>query len=186
MLGNRVPLILEIWQYIVQACCTTSIPHILLVTFCDETILLENEIILMFCSMTFSCDSGPHKVYSKLWQSPLDVMYSTCLAWSQRQRSIYIELWGSLLTLQIHKRWRRNVIILIKFSSLAALKVVIIPSASTKLKAGYTGFTLSVCLCADGIASALYLQQYSLDPFHIYTSYQATSEGVSCVKSFSK
>ena len=58
----------------------------------------------------------------------------------------------------------------------------IIPLASTKLKGGYTGFTLSVCpsacLSVDRIMSALYLQQYSSDPFHIWTSDQATSEGV--------
>ena len=65
----------------------------------------------------------------------------------------------------------------------------IIPPASTKLKGGYTGITLSVCpsvrpsVCpsVDRIVSALYLQQYSSDPFHICTSYQATSEGVSRV-----
>ena len=34
------------------------------------------------------------------------------------------------------------------------------------------------------ILSALYLLQYSPDPFHIYTSYQATSEGVLHVKFF--
>ena len=51
--------------------------------------------------------------------------------------------------------------------------------ASTKLKGGYTGFTLSVCPSVDRIVSALYLQKYSLDPFHNCTSYQATSEGVS-------
>ena len=39
---------------------------------------------------------------------------------------------------------------------------------------------LSVCLSVDRIVSALYLQQYSSDPFHICTSYQATSEGVAC------
>ena len=54
-----------------------------------------------------------------------------------------------------------------------------------KVERGYTGFILSVCpstcLSVDGIVSALCLQQYSPDPFHIYTSYQATSEGVSCV-----
>ena len=38
---------------------------------------------------------------------------------------------------------------------------------------------LSVCPSVDRIVSALYLQQYSSDLFHIYTSYQATSEGVS-------
>ena len=40
---------------------------------------------------------------------------------------------------------------------------------------------LSVCPSVDRIVSALYLQQYSSDPFHICTSYQATSEGVSHV-----
>ena len=47
--------------------------------------------------------------------------------------------------------------------------------ASTKLKGGYTGFTLSVnpsvrssvCPSVDRIESTLYLQQYSSDPFHI-------------------
>ena len=58
--------------------------------------------------------------------------------------------------------------------------------ASTKLKEGFTGFTLSVCPSVDRIVSALYLQQYSWDPFHICTSYQAISEGVSHVKFVSK
>ena len=40
---------------------------------------------------------------------------------------------------------------------------------------------LSVSPSVDRIVSALYLQQYSSDPFHICTSYQATSEGVSRV-----
>ena len=55
---------------------------------------------------------------------------------------------------------------------------IFIPPASTKLKGGYTGITLSVCPSVDRIVSALYLQQYSSDPFHICTSYQATSEGL--------
>ena len=63
---------------------------------------------------------------------------------------------------------------------------IIIPPASTKLKGGYTGFTLSVRPSVDRIVSALYLQWYSSDPFHICTSYQATSEGVSCVMFVSK
>ena len=41
---------------------------------------------------------------------------------------------------------------------------------------------LSVCMSVDGIMSTLYLQQYSLDPFYIYTFYQAASEGVSLAK----
>ena len=53
---------------------------------------------------------------------------------------------------------------------------IIIPTASTKLKAVYTGFTLSVCPSVDKIVSALYLQLYSSDPFHVSTSYLATSE----------
>ena len=51
---------------------------------------------------------------------------------------------------------------------------------------GYTGITLSVCPSVDRIVSALYLQEYSSDPFHICTSYQATSEGVSLVMPISK
>ena len=76
----------------------------------------------------------------------------------------------------------------------SSTNTVIIPPASTKLKGGYTGITLSVCpsvrlsVCpsVDRIVSALYLQQYSSDPFHICTSYQATSEGVSRVMPVSK
>ena len=45
---------------------------------------------------------------------------------------------------------------------------------------------LSVCPSVDRIVSALYLQQYSSDPFHICTSYQATSEDVSRVMVVSK
>ena len=64
--------------------------------------------------------------------------------------------------------------------------IIPIPPASTKLKGGYTGITLSVCPSVDRIVSALYLQEYSSNPFHICTSYQATSEGVSCVMPISK
>ena len=71
-------------------------------------------------------------------------------------------------------------------STIETLLGFLIPPASTKLKGGYTGFTLSICLSVhlsvcpsvDRIVSALYLQQYLSDPFHICTSYQATSEGV--------
>ena len=37
---------------------------------------------------------------------------------------------------------------------------------------------LSVCPSVDKIGSAPYIPEYSPDPFHIYTSYQVTSEGV--------
>ena len=55
-----------------------------------------------------------------------------------------------------------------------------------EVERAYTGFTLSVCPSVGRIMSALYHQQYLLDPFHICTSYQATSEGVSRVKYVSK
>ena len=78
---------------------------------------------------------------------------------------------------------------LVKFGSILQwyeIKLINIPPASTKLIGGYTGITLSVCPSVDRIVSALYLQQYSSDPFHICTSYQATSEGVSRVMPVSK
>ena len=50
---------------------------------------------------------------------------------------------------------------------------LIIPPASTKLKEGYTGITLSVCPFVDRIVSALYLQQYSSDPYlHILSNFR--------------
>ena len=50
------------------------------------------------------------------------------------------------------------------------------------IERGYTGFTLSICPSVDIIMSAPYLQQYSSNPFHICTFYQATSEGMLLVK----
>ena len=62
------------------------------------------------------------------------------------------------------------------------------------LKIGYTCFTLFVHLSIhppihlsmDGIVFTLYLQQYLMDLFLIYTSYQITSEGLLHVKVFAK
>ena len=59
-----------------------------------------------------------------------------------------------------------------------------IPSTSAKLKVGggvywFHVFRLSVRPSVDKIVSALYLPQYWLNPFHICTSYQPTSVGVS-------
>ena len=75
-------------------------------------------------------------------------------------------------------------------------------SAGMISKGGYTGFTSSihlsvrpsVCLSVrpcvrpsvDKTVSALYLPQYWSDPFHICTSYQATSEGVLRVRVIAK
>ena len=65
------------------------------------------------------------------------------------------------------------------------------PLASTNLKGGIPvspcpSVRPSVCPSVDRIVSALYLQQYSPDPFHICTSYYATSEGVPCVEFVTK
>ena len=46
--------------------------------------------------------------------------------------------------------------------------------------------SVRLSVCGQNRVSALYLQQYSSNPFHICTSYQATSEGVSRVKFVSK
>ena len=43
---------------------------------------------------------------------------------------------------------------------------------------------LSICPSVDRIMSTLYLPQYSWDPFQIYSSHQATPDGVSCIKFF--
>ena len=64
-------------------------------------------------------------------------------------------------------------------------------TASTKLKWGVLvspcsiarpSVRASICPSVDRIVFVLYLQQYSTDPFHIYTSYQAALEGVSRVE----
>ena len=71
------------------------------------------------------------------------------------------------------------------------IRGLVIPPASTKLKGGILvspcpSVHPSVCPSVARIVSVLYLQQYSSDPFHICTSYQATSEGVSRVMFVSK
>ena len=63
-------------------------------------------------------------------------------------------------------------------------------SRTTKLLGGYTGFTPSVRPSVHPSVphpvSALQRLQFWLDPFHIYISYQATSEDVSHVKFLAK
>ena len=65
----------------------------------------------------------------------------------------------------------RRTLLSISFEN--CVSAFVIPRASTKLKGGYTGITLSICPSVDRIVSPLYLQQYSLDPFsylHILSS----------------
>ena len=75
----------------------------------------------------------------------------------------------------------------------ASFLVIIIHPASTKLIGGILvspcpsvrpSVQPSHCPFVDRIMSTLYLQQYSPNPFHIYTSYQTTSEGVLHTKYF--
>ena len=67
--------------------------------------------------------------------------------------------------------------------------MIIIPSARRSCW-GYIGFTPSVRPSlrpsVPHPVSALQRLQFWLDPFHIYTSYHATSEGVSCVMFLAK
>ena len=79
------------------------------------------------------------------------------------------------------EKYDKDGVITVTIYTNVKFKILLYP-CWTKLKGGCTCFTLSVCPSVDRIVSALYLPQYSLDPFHIYTSYQATSEGVSPVK----
>ena len=67
------------------------------------------------------------------------------------------------------------------------LTYIVIPPHFNQVESGVYWFHLvrpfvhpSICLFVGRIVSALYLQQYSLDPSYICTSYQSTSEGVAC------
>ena len=112
---------------------------------------------------------------------------------------------GSSIKFQGHTGWKIDDLIPIwvrllgrsQLSNPSDLPCLIIPPASTKLIGGVYWYhlvrlsvcpsvRLSVCSSVDRIVSALYLQQYSSDPFYICTSYQATSEGVSRVMPVSK
>ena len=70
------------------------------------------------------------------------------------------------------------------FNWILVIEIFYYTPASTKLKGGYTGFTSSVCPSVRLWTESC--QQYLLDPFHICTSYKATSQGVWCVKFVSK
>ena len=75
---------------------------------------------------------------------------------------------------------------------LAVASVLLVPYLYAPLQRSWKGVNwyhlvcLSVCPSVDRIVSALYLQEYSLYPFHICTSYQATSGGVSRVMPITK
>ena len=93
-------------------------------------------------------------------------------------------LW-SVMTLKAHLVISHSTVIVVSYE----LCYVIIPH-STKLKGVYwyhlVRLSVRQCVCpsVDRIVSALYLLQYSPDPFHIYTSCQATSDSVSRGKFF--
>ena len=63
-------------------------------------------------------------------------------------------------------------------------------SCNNEVVGGYIGFTPSICLSVRPSVphpvSALERLQFWLDPFHIYTSHEATSYGVSLVKFLAK
>ena len=129
---------------------------------------------------------------------PHAITSSSCLTWETWRKS-YRLLKGTRKKLQVSE------ILFICFQFVSTN--FIMPPTSTKLKGGIlvspcpsvrlpvqtcimlwvcSYWEKSVCPFVDRIVYALYLQQYSSDPFHICTSYQATSEGVSRVQFFSK
>ena len=105
----------------------------------------------------------------------------------------YLVLMGELWTVLDQNNVMYHILIIVIHHLSNHLSYVIFslyPPLQRSWKEGCTGFTLSLCpsVCpsVDRIMSALYLQQYLSDPFHICTSYQATSEGVSLVMFFRK
>ena len=138
--------------------------------FLNKNIWMSNEISLKYVPWGL-IDNISALVQIMAWRRPgvrpLSELMLTQFTntYMQHQREISLNsLFGSCYTEIVVSWWQ-----------------LFIPPTSTKLKGGYTGFTLSVCPSVDRIVSALYLQQYSSDPFHICTSYEATSKGVSRV-----
>ena len=107
------------------------------------------------------------------WPSNLVLGYLLALSW-QSLFHIYAQNW--ILTL--------GITLLFKHLSYICIEPVFIPPCFNVEREVYwcPSVRLSVFPSVDRIVSALYLQQYLSDPFHICTSYQTTLEGVSHVK----
>ena len=149
----------------------------------------DHLIIMWLCEVIFS-DLVLHTVWGRMcrlsrylchlaikvnrWFRGMKLL--VCLSHSSCYTATYIKLVRNSLTYWVQ----------IKMSSILLITHFLERNYYTPLQRSwnggyYTGFTLSVPPSVDRIVSALYLQQYSSDPFHIYTPYLATSEGVSRV-----
>ena len=117
---------------------------------------------------------------SDVWERPLNVI-SHSLIWHQYVQLCFIFISPSVCDQSACLQWQTPTQMNTSF-----IHWVYYTPRFNEVEKGYTGFTLSVRPSVDRIVSALYLQQYSADPFHICTSRQATSEGVSGVKFVSK
>ena len=106
------------------------------------------------------------------------------MAWCRQATSHYLnQCWpSSMLPYDVSRGYHINEWVNLS-SNWSLNPTVIIPPLQRSWKGVYWYHLvrLSVCPSVDKIVSALYLQEYSSDPFHIRTSYQATSEGVSRV-----
>ena len=89
---------------------------------------------------------------------------------------LILETWRYV---SVHCGW---FLVLLSLMTFAMYYVIIIPPHFNEVERGVNWF--HVRLSVNRIVSTPYLPQYQLHPFHIYISYQATSEGVWCVKLF--
>ena len=141
----------------------------------------------------FICHEGPHQWFIRVgsendrWQTNIDTSDdAVCQCLSHRQWKVNIEL--MLWPLWFHHIFSHKI--------LWDLVGFLYPPFNEVDRGVYwyhlvrlsvcPSVRLSVCPSVDRIVSALYLQEYSSDPFHICTSYPATSEGVSRVMRISK
>ena len=112
-----------------------------------------------------------------VWNDSKEIIQKTLLHYCKRIRSV-----TDIFSTQ-NVKWREKY-----FTSKYVLPSSLYPPLQRSWKGVYWFYLvrLSVCPSVDIIVSALYLQQCLSDPFHICTSYKATSEGVSCIKIVSK
>ena len=84
--------------------------------------------------------------------------------------------WPTLTLQLIEQRWLENQMRVKIFGTLLYVNLYYIQRSWSGVY-WFCLILLSVCPSVDRNVSTLYLLQYSPDPFHVYTPYQATSEG---------
>ena len=127
--------------------------------------------------------------YAHIWLTLLFYIYHT-MCWENVSKTCWYLCYYARFTFWYVKIWYKNPCYMFYHFNTFKCFEQIWPYHYTlrfnEVERGYTDFTLSVRPSVrpsvDRIVSALYLQQYSSDPFHFCTSFQATSKGVSRVK----